>query len=481
MLREMLSVEQRLAAVGAARYNAAGHFRRLHMREFSRSVALLLCLVGASVALGADRPPNFVVILADDLGYGDLGCYGHPTIRTPNLDRMAIEGLRFTQFYCAAPVCTPSRAALLTGRLPIRSGMCSNARNVLFPDSTGGLPESEITIAEALKAKQYATACIGKWHLGHLPQYLPTRNGFDYYFGIPYSNDMLNKQTRGVPLMRNEEVIENPAAQETLTPRYTAEATRFIRENRDRPFFLYMAHTYPHVPLHASDAFKGKSSRGLYGDVVEELDWGVGQVLDTLRETGLAERTLVFFTSDNGPWLVKKLDGGSAGLLREGKGTTFEGGMRVPGIAWWPGRVKAGKTEGAITLELASTLDLLPTILSLAGITPPSDRPLDGYDISPVLLGTGPSPRQGMVFYNGTDLFAWRKGPYKLHLSQPLLSQKERVNHDSPLLFDLLKDPSEKHDIAADHPEIVQDILADIAAHKASVAPAPDQLAGRAR
>lgn len=440
---------------------------------------LLACLLASLVLMGAARaaetPPNFVILFADDLGYGDLGCYGHPTIRTPNLDRMAAEGMRFTQFYCAAPVCTPSRAALMTGRLPIRSGMCSNARNVLFPDSAGGLPAEEITLAEALKAKNYATACVGKWHLGHLPQYLPTRNGFDLYFGIPYSNDMPSKTTRGVPLLRNEEVVENPAVQETLTPRYTAEATKFIRENRDRPFLLYFPYTYPHVPLHASDAFKGRSPRGLFGDVVEEIDWSVGQVLETLRQTGLAERTVVFFTSDNGPWLVKKTDGGSAGLLREGKGTTFDGGMRVPGIAWWPGRIKAGQ----VTLEMASTLDVLPTCLSLAGIAPPSDRPLDGYDVSPALLGTGPSPRDRMFFYNGSTLFAYRKGRHKLHLSTSSYSQKGVQKHEPPLLFDLLADPSEKYDIAADHANVVADLLRDIAAHQASFTPGPDQLAAR--
>jgi arylsulfatase A-like enzyme len=439
------------------------------------TACLLASLVLTAPARAAETLPNFVVLFADDLGYGDLGCYGHPTIRTPNLDRMAAEGMRFTQFYCAAPVCTPSRAALMTGRLPIRSGMCSNARAVLFPDSAGGLPAEEITLAEALKAKKYATACVGKWHLGCLPQYLPTRNGFDYYFGIPYSNDMINRPTRGVPLLRNEEIIEDPAVIETLTPRYTEEATKFIRQNRDRPFFLYMPYTFPHVPLAASDAFKGKSPRGLYGDVVEELDGSVGQVLNTLRELDLAKRTFVFFASDNGPWLVKKTNGGSAGLLREGKGTTWDGGMRVPGIAWWPGQIK----PGTVSLELGSTLDLLPTCLALAGIAAPSDRPLDGYDITPALLGTGPSPRKQMIFYNGTSLFAWRRDRYKLHLSTSQYSQKGVERHDTPLLFDLLADPSEKHNIASDHPDVVADILKDIEAHKASFTPAPDQLALR--
>ncbi len=432
-------------------------------------VAVLTLFFSVPV-LAAEAQPNFVMLYADDLGYGDLGCYGHPTIRTPRLDRMAAEGMRFTQFYSAGPVCSASRSALMTGRLPIRSGVLG----VLFPNSAGGLPASEMTIAEGLKKKGYATCCIGKWHLGHLPQYLPTKRGFDSYFGIPYSNDMQRWRAGGtVPLMRNEEIIEDPVIQETLTPRYTDEATAFIRANRDRPFFLYLPYTFPHVPLHASDAAKGKSARGLYGDVVEELDASVGRVLDCLTEQGIAGRTLVFFSSDNGPWLSQKVNGGSAGLLREGKGTTWDGGMREPGIAWWPGRIK----PGSVTLELGSTLDILPTFLKLAGIDPPAERPLDGYDISPVLLGTGPSPRKEMFFYQGKELRALRKGRYKIHISTSANTDKRpAARQDSPLLYDLEQDPSEKYDIAAEHPEIVADLLKAIEAHKAAVVPAPSQM-----
>jgi arylsulfatase A len=294
-----------------------------------------LLIAGAAItSVRAEETPlpSIVILLADDLGYGDLGCFGHPTIRTPHLDRMAAEGVKFTQYY-AWCYCTPSRAALLLGRLPVRSGL----NRVLGARSTGGIPDGETTLGEALKARGYATMCIGKWHLGHHPRFLPTRHGFDHYFGIPYSNDM-DRADQGeppIPLMRDETVIEQPAVQDTLTRRYTEEALKFIRDHaalarQGQPFFLYLPYTFPHVPLHASPAFHGKSPRGLYGDVVEELDAGVGQVLQVLRQEQLAGSTLVVFTSDNGPWLSQKLDAGSAGLLREGKITTWEGGVRVP-------------------------------------------------------------------------------------------------------------------------------------------------------
>jgi len=433
---------------------------------------LFAAMIAAPLAVAEQTPPhpNFVILFADDLGYGDLRCYGHPTIRTPNLDRMAAEGMRFTQFYSAASVCTPSRAALLTGRLPIRSGMCSDKHRVLFPGSPGGLPDSEITLAEALKTKGYATACIGKWHLGHLPKYLPTRRGFDSYFGIPYSNDM-----KPCPLMRNETVIEEPAEQETLTRRYTAEAVRFIKRSKDGPFFLYLPYTFPHVPLHASDKFLDTSPRGLYGDVVEELDWSVGVILDTLRELGLAERTFVFFTSDNGPWLIQKQNGGSAGLLRDGKGSTWEGGMREPGIAWWPGRIQAG----VVTPALSCTMDLFTTCLSLAGVPVPTDRVIDGVDLSPVLFGTGPSPRKVMFYYRGTHLMAVRKGPWKAHFyTQDAYGRgaRKRVRHDPPVLYQLEHDPSEKYNVAAQHPEVIADIMKEVERHKATLKAAPSQL-----
>lgn len=426
-------------------------------------------------AAAQDLRPNIIVIFADDLGYGDLGLYGHPTIRTPNLDRMAAEGIKLTQFYTAASVCTPSRAGLLTGRLPVRSGMAGDRSRVLFPNSTGGLPQSEITIAEALKERGYATAAIGKWHLGHLPEFLPRRHGFDLYYGIPYSNDMESAQ-RGdppLPLMRNEEIIEQPADQTTLTRRYTEVAIDFMRANRDRPFFIYLPHTFPHVPLYASDAFRGKSPRGIYGDVVEEMDWSVGRILEALREMGIAERTLVVFTSDNGPWLTQGLEGGTAGLLREGKGSTWEGGMRVPAIAWWPGTIAPARVSHA----LATTMDLFPTAVAMAGATPPADREMDGVSLLPLLRGEREEVREAVFFYRGTRLFAVRKGAWKGHfVTQSGYGGGPAQTHEPLALYRLDQDPSEIHDVAADHPQVVAELLAEAERHRATLAPVVSQL-----
>jgi len=449
-----------------------------------RALTAALLLVSA-VALRASPParripaglPNIVILFADDLGYGDLSCYGHPTIHTPNLDRLAREGMKLTQFYVAAPVCTPSRAGLLTGRLPIRNGMCSDKRRVLFPDSAGGLPETEITIAEALKKKGYATCCIGKWHLGHLPKYLPTRRGFDSYFGIPYSNDMNLKSRggKGVPLMRGEKIIEQPVNQNTLTLRYTEEAVRFIERSKNRPFFLYLPYTFPHVPLHCSERFRGSSLRGLYGDVVQEIDWSVGRITETLRRLGLAEKTLVFFTSDNGPWLIMKERGGSAGLLRGGKGSTWEGGVREPAIAWWPGTIRPGRVKA----DLASTLDLFPTCLELAGLPLPRDRVLDGVSMLPILLETGPGRRRTFFYWRGRTLMAVREGPWKAHFfTQPGYGGK-RVRCEPPLLFNLERDPSERFNLSSKHPDIVQRLSGLAEKHKSGIKPVPSQLERR--
>jgi arylsulfatase A len=452
--------------------------------------ALLLAAVNF-LACGrreSEPKPNIILIFCDDLGYGDLGSYGHPTIRTPNLDRMAVEGQRWTNFYAAASVCTPSRAGLLTGRYPIRSGMCDDNIRVLFPWSAGGIPESEVTLAEVLKTEGYATACIGKWHLGHLPQYLPTNNGFDYYFGIPYSNDMdkvrnlsmaeqMDPKTEefNVPLMRNEEIIERPADQNTITKRYTEESIAFIKSNQTRPFFLYLAHTMPHIPLFASEEFKDKSPRGLYGDVVEEIDNGVGRIVETLQEAGIEKNTLLIFTSDNGPWWTYMEQSGSAGLLRDGKGSTWDGGMREPTIFWWPGRIRPRTVE-----DLGSTMDIYTTVCRLAGASVPEDRIVDGMDLSPALLESEMSPRNVMVYYNGRRVFAIRKGPYKAHYftKTEYIGQKEQ-KHDPPLLYNLNHDPSEKYDIADQHPEILADLERELDKHRKDLVPGENQLIKR--
>ncbi len=445
-------------------------------------------LAGAPAPVRAEKLPNIVIILADDLGYGDLGCYGHPSIRTPNLDRMAAEGMRFTDFYVAATVCTPSRAALLTGRLPIRSGMSGDLQHrVQNKNSPGGLPPEEITIARALKTGGYATQAIGKWHLGHYPQNLPTSHGFDAFYGLRWSNDM--EPARGIPrnassslnpqvewwnaaLMRNDQIIEQPTDLHTLTKRYTAEAVRFIQQHRKGPFFLYFAHTYPHIPLFASPQFQQTSPRGLYGDVVEELDWSVGQVLDTLRQQGLDKNTLVFFTSDNGPWLIKDRVGGCAGLLQGGKGSTWEGGMREPGIAWWPGKIKAG----TVNRELACSMDLFTTALTLAKVPVPSDRIIDGVDLTPLLRGKGASQRHLVIYYNGDEVYAIRKGPYKAHFTTFSGYGKDTPEkHDPPLLFHLPNDPGERFDIAADHPEVIADLQQELAKHRVGLVPGKRQ------
>ena len=462
------------------------------------SFGRLLLLTAAVVAIrppisrSVELPPNIVIVFCDDLGWGDLGCFGNPTIRTPHLDRLAREGQKWTQFYVAAPVCTPSRAALMTGRYPIRNGMTSANRVVLFPDSGGGLPGEEVTLAEVLKQSGYATGAFGKWHLGHLPQYLPTAQGFDTYYGIPYSNDMdkiggPNYRTSAVddpgfypdsahynvPLVRDTTVVERPANQATVTRRYTEEAIAFIRQHHEQPFFVYLAHSMPHIPLFASNQFRGKSRRGLYGDVVEEIDWSVGQIAQTLRELQIAEKTLVIFSSDNGPWLSFQTHGGSAGPLRAGKGTTFEGGQRVPTLFWWPETIAPG-----VVTELGSTLDLMATIASLTGTAAPSDRKLDSYDLSSTLLENAESPRKEMFYWTRGQLHAVRSGPWKLHVAmREPVNYGRAVSLESPELYHVERDLSEAFDVADNHPEIVKRLLGMISDHEAGVTPHQDMLA----
>jgi arylsulfatase len=388
--------------------------------------------------------PNVIMILCDDLGYGDLGCYGSK-IRTPNLDRMAAEGVRFTNFCSADPVCSPSRAALLTGRYPTRVGVPT----VFFPADKAGLNLDETTMANMLKAQNYKTMCIGKWHLGRPDPYLPTNRGFDEYFGIPYSNDM-NPRV----LMHNTEVIEQTATLETLTPRYTEQATKFIAANKSNPFFLYLPHTYPHIPLGASEKFRGKSAEGIYGDVVEELDWSVGQILSTLKQNGLEQNTLMMFSSDNGPWYL-----GSPGKLRGRKNTTYEGGVREPFIARWPGQIPKGR----VCDGLASMLDIFPTVAHLCGGALPS-KPLDGIDMWPLLAGQKDSiEREVLLYFDNWQLQCARWMNWKMHISRynnaayTPAPAGGRINYTLPRpeLYNLANDPDESYDVAAENPQIV--------------------------
>lgn len=443
-------------------------------------VFLLTVSVSAFSQSGKNDPPNVIIILADDMGYGDLSCYGHPTIVTPQIDKMAEEGMKFTQFYVAANVCTPSRAGLLTGRLPVRSGMAGSdsSGNVLYPFSTGGLPQYEVTIAEALKTKGYRTEIIGKWHLGHLPEFLPMKQGFDSFFGIPYSNDMFGPAYRNappLPFYKDGKVIEENPDQSLFTQRYTAEALRFIKTNKDNPFFLYYANNYPHVPLHASKEFKGKSKRGLYGDVVEELDWSVGEILKLLQELKLDRKTLVLFLSDNGPWLKQKENGGSAGLLFEGKGSAYEGGMRVPAIAWWPGTIKPRQ----VSTSIVTTLDIFPTVLNLAKVPLPDDRVLDGKDFFPVLLNAKQEVSDEVYYYTRDKLYAIRKGPWKAHfITHPSYTKEPPVVHEPPLLYNIEADPSEKYEVGEAHPQVIEQFKDLYKKHQATLSPVPSYLDG---
>jgi len=439
-----------------------------------RSALIAVVLASTSCALvAAPRLPNIVLILADDLGYGDLGCYGARDIRTPHLDRLAKEGMRFTDFYVAQPVCSASRAALLTGCYPNRLGI----HGALGPNANHGLNSNEMTLAELLKPLGYTAAIYGKWHLGHRPEFLPRQHGFDDYFGLPYSNDMWPFHPEAkpgtypdLPLIEGDRILATNPDQTRLTTWYTEHAVAFIERNRERPFFLYVPHSMPHVPLHVSDKFRGKSKRGLYGDVIQEINWSVGEILRALKRHKLERDTLVIFTSDNGPWLSYGDHAGSAGHLREGKGTVWEGGVRVPCLMRWPGKIPAR----SVCREPVMTIDLLPTLARLTGGRLPA-HPIDGLDIWPLMAGDpgAKSPHEALFFYYGVgELQALRSGRWKLVLPHTYrtLSGRPGGKGGNPVqynsvqtslaLFDLEKDTGETTDVAAHHPEVVARLTA---------------------
>jgi arylsulfatase A len=401
--------------------------------------------------------PNIILINCDDLGYGDLANYGSLLNRTPHLDRMAAQGVRCTNFYMASAVCSPSRGAMLTGCYPPRIGfgMFDDGRIVLFPGHATGLNPSELTIATLLKAQGYATALVGKWHCGDQPEFLPTRHGFDSYFGLPYSNDMGRQVTRThlppLPLMRDETVIQQQPDQAALTERYVAECLDFIRLNRHQPFFLYFAHMYVHLPLYAPPHWQQLSQNGTYGACVAGVDWSVGAILHLLSELGLDEHTLVVFTSDNG---ARGDHGGSNAPLRGRKGTTWEGGQRVPCLLHWPGQLPAGRA----CRELLTSMDLLPTFAHLAGTHAPQDRIIDGKQAWQTWRGEAGTPHPAFAYYLRNDLQAVRSGAWKLHLA--VQGEADR------LLFDLAADPGETQDVASQHPEVVRRLEAVAEAYR---------------
>ncbi len=434
------------------------------------SLALLACVTALHCQAEPEKP-NFILIVADDLGYGDLGSYGNTLIRTPVLDRLASEGVRLKEFYSAAPTCSPARAGLLTGRHPLRTGIT----RVFIPKEKWGMPNSELTLAEHLRTAGYATACIGKWHLGGRKLYRPDRQGFDRFFGVFYSNNMNLIPWLKWPrfqLYDQDQVVESPPRTALLTQRYTNQAIRFLKEEHERPMFLYLSYTMPHIPLAASAEFTGRSSQGIYADVVEELDTNIGYIIASLVELGISENSYVFVTSDNGPWKGDgKTQGGSTGKLRGSKGTTWEGGVRVPFLAWAPGRLPANQVrQGTATL-----LDLFPTISRLASLPLPEDREYDGMDINPLLQGRNPMIERDLFFSDRLLIHAARSGNWKLHLYgrevRPNGVTKKRFQYNPPLLFHLGRDEAESNNIAANHPEIIQQITARISKFQKNIEP----------
>lgn len=417
------------------------------MKISSLFLYLLLFLLSCSEKTPSNTTnsslPNIVFIFADDLGYGDLGCFGATDIATPNIDRIAAEGIKFTSFLSASPVCSPSRAGLLTGRMPQRMGI--NA--VFFPESFTGMDQEEITFAEIVKEKGYQTAIVGKWHLGHLEKYLPLNQDFDSYYGIPYSNDM-----ESVVYLKDFEVDSIKVDQRFTTKTYTQKSLEFIDQASEGPFLLYLAHNMPHVPIYASPEFEGKSNRGLYGDVIQEIDWSVGEILKKLEKKGLMENTLIVFSSDNGPWLVMEDHGGSAGPLREGKQFTFEGGVRVPTVAMWKGKIE----PGLVYEDLATQMDWFPTFCKLVGSEIPQDREIDGKDLGPVLFEKGTREGNNFIYYMLSSQEGYREGDWKI--KRPFAGfagtrGMKKVDAHDTLLFNLKNDPGETTNLARESPE----------------------------
>ncbi len=426
---------------------------------------LLLVTLSCTKPESPARAPNVVILFADDMGYGDLSSFGHPTIQTPRLDGMASAGIRLTSFYVGAPTCTPSRAALLTGRYPQRVGL----PNVLGPDSDKGIPAEELTLAEVLKGRGYRTMAIGKWHLGSSqPAFLPTANGFDSYFGLLYSNDMIPpwvQTERPLQLYRDSKPTEVLRDQSLLTERYTDEAVKFIHRSAEEPFFLYLAYSMPHVPISTGEDFVGRSRGGLYGDVIETIDWSAGRIDDTLGELGLSQNTIMIFTSDNGPWLnmpdrmfqediVKPWHAGSPGLLRGAKATTYEGGVRVPALVRWPGHIPSGQ----VSAEPVTTMDLFATISAISGAELPAEKIYDGVDIQPLLTNGTPVGERDLFYFNGMRAEAVRRGPWKLRLPGGLEGAQYSEPVEPVQLFNLEIDPSERYNRAKDFPAIVADL-----------------------
>ena len=408
----------------------------------------------ADIVAAAGDKPNIVVILADDLGWGDISLNGSDLIKTPNIDRIGREGIQLMTFYAGANVCTPSRAALLTGRYPVRSGM----QHVVYPQSTDGLPASEVTIAELVKTRGYVTKMVGKWHLGHHDEFWPTNQGFDEFYGVPYSNDM-----GPFDLYEGKAIVQSPADQKSLSRMYSNSAEDFIAANADHPFLLYVAENAPHAPLFVPDDVAGQSAAGLYGDVVEELDRGIGRILDALDEAGIADNTLVIFTSDNGPWFE-----GDTGGFRDRKGGTYEGSYRVPMLARWPGTIPAG----SVSHEMAMSIDFLPTIAAVSGAALPTDREIDGRDLSELLRGKPVTIHDELFFFNGNDIVAIRNKRFKLMLNAYYRNfyvpfEKYGVR----LLFDLVTDPTERFSFVREEPEVVDDLMSKVSDMRKVVEP----------